>query len=179
MPGAPAAPAPVAGGTEAPAGQPSPGGLDAAAVRRVWDTVLNLVKDRKRVTHARLLGSQVAALDGKRLSLSFTTPTLARQFQEGVNIEFLKEALTEVLGVELDVVCVSGGAAGAPAASPVRAEPARAPVPAPAVHDGFAPGDEAADDDEGAPVPVERGEDAALRLVEQELGGRVVGTLTD
>jgi len=41
------------------------------------------------------------------------------------------------------------------------------------VHEGFAPGDEAADDD-GSEPPVERGEDAALRLVQQALGGRVL-----
>ena len=40
-------------------------------------------------------------------------------------------------------------------------------------------GDEAVPEDPDAPPPPEaaRGEDAALRLVEQELGGRVVGTV--
>jgi hypothetical protein len=50
------------------------------------------------------------------------------------------------------------------------------------VHEGFAPGDEAVPEDPDAPPPPEsalRGEDAALALVERELGGRVVGTSGD
>jgi len=45
-------------------------------------------------------------------------------------------------------------------------------------YDGFAPGDEAAPEDPDAPPPPDaslHGEDAALRLVESELGGKVVG----
>ncbi|MCW2723092.1 MAG: hypothetical protein JWN35_13, partial [Frankiales bacterium] len=51
----------------------------------------------------------------------------------------------------------------------------------PPAYDGFAPGDEAAPEDPDAPQSdrVLHGEDAALRLVEQELGGKVVGTLGD
>jgi hypothetical protein len=46
------------------------------------------------------------------------------------------------------------------------------------VETGFAPGDEAVPDDPDAPPPPEapRGEDAALRLVVDELGGKVVST---
>jgi len=161
------------------------GGLDAAAVRRVWDTVLVRVKEQKRVTHARLSETQVAKIEGSRLSVSFTTPTLARQFSEGVHVEVLKEALREVLGAELDVVCVSGpghsepGSGGAAPSGPQRGGPR---APAPPAHEGFAPGDEAAEDDaaeDDATVPVERGESAALRLVQQALGGQVVGTIGD
>jgi DNA polymerase-3 subunit gamma/tau len=195
VPGADAGPP----GTPRPALEPTVGGLDAAAVRRSWDTVLEHVKQRKRVTHARLIDTQVASLDGKRLALSFTTPTLARQFQEGVNVEFLKEALVAVLGADLDVVCVSGGvepgaAAPARAAGPSADRPAPGPsdsggsapsapaarqAPAPQV-EGFAPGDEPMDDDPAAPAaPVERGEEAALRLVQQALGGQVLHTSDD
>ncbi len=160
-------PPPAEGAAPTPA---APGGLDAAELRRAWDGVLIRVKESKRVTHARLSETTVAAVEGSRLTLSFTTPTLARQFSEGVHVEVLKEALREELGADFDVVCVSGGAAPAAAGRPARGPQAPAPV-----HQGFAPGDEAADDD-GAPAPVERGEDAALRLVEQALGGRVVST---
>ena len=156
------------------------GGLDAAEVRRAWDTVLQKVKQSKRVTHARLSETTVAAVEGRRLSVLFTTPTLARQFSEGVHIEVLREALREVLGVDLEVVCLPG-VSTAPA--PVGRQPAgqrpagsgsgpASPLQTP-VHEGFAPGDEAADDD-GSEPPVERGEDAALRLVQQALGGRVL-----
>jgi len=125
----------------------------------------------------------VAAVEGRRLSVLFTTPTLARQFSEGVHIEVLREALREVLGVDLEVVCLPGvstapapvgqrPAGQRPAGSgPVGSGPASS-LQTP-VHEGFAPGDEAADDD-GSEPPVERGEDAALRLVQQALGGRVL-----
>ncbi len=153
-------------------GSDGPGGLDAAEVRRAWGTVLEKVQESKRVTHARLLETTVAALDGKRLSVSFTTPTLARQFLTGVHVDTLRDALKEVLGADLEVLCVSGAAHEAPAGT--SAPPSRG-RPAPPAHEGFAPGDEAAPDDPD--VPVERGEDAALRLVERALGGRVVGTI--
>ncbi len=199
---APSATAPPVAG---PAGSPEavgPGGLDAAEVRRAWDAILLRVKESKRVTHARLSETTVAALEGTRLSVSFTTPTLARQFAEGVHVDVLKEALREVLGADLSVVCVSGGSPGGGSGGrrssgrggssgpPDASRPGRQsglggsggpggdasrPVPVPP-HEGFAPGDEAADDD-GGDVPVERGEDAALRLVERALGGRVVGTI--
>ena len=164
------------------------GGLDAAEVRRAWDTVLQKVKQSKRVTHARLSETTVAAVEGRRLSVLFTTPTLARQFSEGVHIEVLREALREVLGVDLEVVCLPGvstapapvgqrPAGQRPAGSgPVGSGPASPPQTP--VHEGFAPGDEAADDD-GSEPPVERGEDAALRLVQQALGGRVLDRRED
>ena len=167
----------------------APGGLEAAEVRRAWDSVLERVKAAKRVTHARLSETTVAALEGRRLSVSFPTPTLARQFSEGVHVEVLREALAGVLGAHLDVVCVSGGqppdgpaGPGARGPDPGGRRPA-GPRPGtgtggpagPPTHEGFAPGDEAADDDGSAPP--ERGEDAALRLVQQALGGRVVGTI--
>lgn len=181
------------------------GGLDAAAVRKVWDEVLDHVKRRKRVTHARLSESQVVRVDGARLTLSFSTPTLARQFGEAgtVHVDVLREALQELLGVDLQVAAVSGDgsaagtggtghaggtgsaggtgptgmrAPGAPAARTAGGDTART-RDGHAGHDGFAPGDEAADDDE--PAPPGRGEDAAVRLLQQALGGRVVGTIGD
>ena len=160
-----------------------PVGLDGAAVRRVWDTVLQLVKQQKRVTHARLSETQVASIEGGRLQLSFTTPTLARQFAspQEVHVDVLREALREVLGVDLEIVCVAGPLHTPPASS----VPGRPTGPvASAAHDGFAPDDEVVDDEavddaDGRAAPAQRGEDAALRLVEQALGGRVVGTIEE
>ena len=180
-PGAPAAPAVgSAPPPNAPVSAPVPSGLDAAGVRRVWDTVLEHVKQRKRVTHARLHDTQVTGLEGRTLTLAFTTPTLARQFQEGVNVDYLREALLAVLGTDLDVVCTSGTA---PAAGP--ASRSGTPDPAPA-WSGFAPGDEAADEEpepehrNGAlPPALVRGDEAALKLVQDQLGGRVVETSGD
>jgi DNA polymerase-3 subunit gamma/tau len=159
------------------AGEPvATGGLDAAAIRRSWDAVLDAVKSRKRVTHARLLDAQVLAVRGRTLSLGFSTPTLAKQFKDSVNIEVLREALSEAIGADLDVDCTVAGAAAVAAPATAGSGPS-APAPA---YDGFAPGDEAAPEDPDAPAPpnaVLHGEDAALRLIESELGGKVVGTL--
>jgi hypothetical protein len=74
------------------------------------------------------------------------------------------------------VTCSLGTPEHAPAPQP--AAPGR--PPAPVAHEGFAPGDEAVPVDPDAPPPPDtalRGEDAALALVERQLGGRVVGTV--
>ncbi len=155
-------------------GAPAAGGFDAAALRRAWDAVLDAVKASKRVTHARLLDAQVLEVAGRRLQLGFSTPTLAKQFAEGVHIDVLKEALLSAVGADLDVVCaLSGGA-------PVAAAPsAPGAAPAPPAREGFAPGDEAADDGDEPDRPTDQptvahGEDAALALVTSELGGTVM-----
>jgi DNA polymerase-3 subunit gamma/tau len=155
------------------------GGFDAAALRRSWDAVLDAVKERKRVTHARLLDAQVLDVRGRTASIGFSTPTLAKQFSEGVHIEVLREALIAAIGADLDVQCTVAGAA-APAPQTLSSEAEAPAVPAPSAHEGFAPGDEAEPEDPDAPAPpdaVRHGEDAALRLIESELGGKVVGTV--
>jgi DNA polymerase-3 subunit gamma/tau len=168
--------APPAATSEAPA---AAGGLDAAAIRRSWDAVLDAVKGSKRVTHARLLDAQVLAVTGRRLQLGFSTPTLAKQFQEGVHIDVLKEALLASVGADLDIQCT---VAGAPAPAPASAPSAPAAAPPPPSYDGFAPGDEEEPVDPDAPAAPGtelRGEDAALALVQSELGGKVMETRGD
>jgi DNA polymerase-3 subunit gamma/tau len=144
------------------------GALDVMALRHSWDAVLDAVKERKKTTHAQLLNAHVLSLQGSRLTLAFTHAPVMRQFQNGVSADVLKEALQATLGITLDIACVvNEGSAGEPAASD-------APAP---VTDGFAPGDEPAVEDPDAPAPPDarlHGEDAALRLVESELGGKVL-----
>ncbi len=157
-------------GPDAPAAPTqSSGGVDAASVRRVWDAVLDQVKTRKRVAHAFLREVTVVSVANGALTLSFTTPTLAKKFGEGANVAYLQEALVAVLGVSLNVVCISGG--GSPAHD---SRDPSTPRPSASDREGFAPGDEAADEDPAAAAPEERGEDAALRLVQSQLGGRVL-----
>jgi len=96
-----------------------------------------------------------------------------RQFQNGVSADVLKEALQASLGIALDIACVVHEDAVAEATA--------ADAPAPAT-DGFAPGDEPVAEDPDAPAPPDaglHGEDAALRLVESELGGKVLGPAGD
>jgi DNA polymerase-3 subunit gamma/tau len=219
-----------AGPAVAPAGPatqdgPPSGGLDAAALRRAWDTVLLAVKEQKKTAWVQLMNCQVLSVSGRTLTLSFAQGGPMRAFQSGPSPEILRDALRETLGADLDIACVVGtGRAHEPApgqaadraqrpggqqgAGPQRAGVARRPAtatggdggagdrqrpagqpgaagptpPAPAAagrYDGFAPGDEVLPDDPDAPEPPPRvsGEDAALLLVQSELGGRVVGTL--
>lgn len=171
-------PAPIetpAPSTPAPS-TPAPSGIDVAAVRRVWDEVLGAVKLRSRPTQAALLDAQVLQLEGRTLTLAFAHAAIQRQFEGRTGVEVLREALKATLGAELEIACTTVSPSST-ASSSASAPPLRA-----AAVEGFAPGDEAVDDDpdptkpSGEPV---RGEDAALRLVEQELGGRVVGTAGD
>ena len=152
------------------------GGLDVLALRRSWDAVMDVVKGLKRAAWVVLTDAQVQSLEGRTLTLAFTRPGNQRALSNGANKDHLQDALREVLGAELDVVGVVVGeaAGGQPAAAPDRAGAPTAPA-----YDGFAPGDEAEPEDPDAPRPERAvaGEDAALRLVTEQLGGTVVGTL--
>ena len=172
--------APPAGG---PPQAPAAGGLDAAALRAGWDQVLAAVKSRKRTAHAQLADAQVASVTGRTLVLAFQHAPILRQFQAGTGPDVLREALQESLGADLDLSCVLHD--GLHSAASAGARPGVAPAPGRAVtapaYDDFAPGDEAVPDDPDAPPPAQehRGEEAALRLVVDQLGAQVVSTTGD
>ncbi|MDP9182532.1 MAG: DNA polymerase III subunit gamma and tau [Actinomycetota bacterium] len=148
---------------------PSEGGLDAAALRRSWDAVLDAVNSRKRTTKALLLNATVVSLSGKVLTLGFTTAGLIRTFQTGTNEEVLREALQTTLGLDAVVKLVVGTEAPTLPVSDAPAAPA---------YEGLAPGDEieAVDPEAPAPERAVHGDDAALALLQDELGARVVST---
>ena len=180
VPGSPDPPssaAPGHGHDPSPAVAAVPGGLDATALRRSWDAVLEAAKGRKKTTHALLLNAQVIELAGRTVTLAFTTAALLRQFQSSTNTDVLKEAFQAVLGADLDIACTVAGAPATPATSSNLASP----TPAAPAKDGFAPGVEEVPEDPDLPRPAraDSGEDAALKLVQQQLGGRVVGTRGD
>jgi DNA polymerase-3 subunit gamma/tau len=112
-----------------PAAAGSPAGLDAAAVRRVWPTVLDVVKHRKRTTHALLTEAAVVAVDGTTLVLTHAKAALARRLSEDVNVNVVREAIKEVLGVDWRLRYEGGGQGAATrsaSAAPVRdAAPSR------------------------------------------------------
>ena len=173
-PAAGSAPAPGTESGQAPAPTvSSPGGLDATALRRSWDAVMDVVKGLKRAAWVVLTDAQVQSVEGRLLTLAFTRPGNQRALANGANTEFLQDALKQVLGVDLDVRGVVVGEAAQPLPAPGRPVARTAPT-----YDGFAPGDEAEPEDPDAPR-LERqvaGEDAALKLVADQLGGTVVGT---
>ena len=180
-PAAPAGPA-ASAAPDAPATPqertqpPAPGGIDAAALRAAWDTVLGAVKTRKRTAHAQLADATVSSVSGRTLVLAFQHAPILRQFQAGTGPDVLKEALQETLGAAMDLRCVLHESLSAHA-HPAPGAARSAPEPPPE-ETGFAPGDEAVPDDPDAPPaePAPRGEDAALRLVVDQLGGKVVST---
>jgi DNA polymerase-3 subunit gamma/tau len=122
---APPPPAPPSDPIASPAGvvAASPlatGDLDAAAVRRIWDDVLEVAKRLKRRTHALLLSgpAQVVDVRANVLVVGFASGPVERQFNTGDNVDILQVALKEVLGVDWRIeTTLSGPAAAAAAAS--------------------------------------------------------------
>jgi DNA polymerase-3 subunit gamma/tau len=116
--------------TPAPTDPAPTGGLDAAAVRRMWDQILEAVKPRKRTTYALLSQhAQVVEVRGNTLVLAFGTAPVARQFELGVNVDVLREALKEFLGVDWQVETTVAGAPPAPSPAVSAAPRAAQPTP--------------------------------------------------
>ncbi|MCK2237598.1 MULTISPECIES: DNA polymerase III subunit gamma and tau [unclassified Crossiella] len=147
--------APPAAQPGVPAAAPTvaAGGLDAAALRRVWSELLAAVRGKSRSTEAMLTNATVQSVDGETVVLTHTAEPLARRLSDSRNAEVIAEALTSVVGGRWRVTCVHGDAApaapsgGNGAARPAQpkqpltrpsqgnrpvAEPAPAPAPAPA-----------------------------------------------
>jgi DNA polymerase-3 subunit gamma/tau len=120
----PAAP-PVEFVAEAP-GQPVSDQLDAAAVRRVWQALLDAVREQSRATQVLFSNSTASAVEGDTLVLSLPTAPLARRLGEERNLEMIKRALRSVLGVDWNVRCEHAGANAGPAgAQPPQRSPNR------------------------------------------------------
>jgi DNA polymerase-3 subunit gamma/tau len=159
---APAPPAP-------PAAAPAAGVIDLAALRRLWDSVLDLIKTQSRTAHALMMSSQIDSLDGNNLVLAFSSQSLATRFTADV-APVLTAALKEVVGVDLRVTATSGGA---PASKP--ATESSVPV-ASAPTSEMTPDDiEDSDDLEGS-IDADP-EAAALALLQDGLGAQVIGEI--
>ncbi|MCO1581981.1 DNA polymerase III subunit gamma and tau [Crossiella sp. SN42] len=153
-PAAPPPAAPPAAAPSVPAAAPTvaAGGLDAAAIRRVWSELLAAVRAKSRSTEAMLTNATVQSVDGETVVLTHTAEPLARRLSDSRNAEVIAEALGTVVGGRWRVTCVHGDAAPPPTPSggnggskpaPARqltrpsqgnrpvAEPAPAPAPAP------------------------------------------------
>jgi DNA polymerase III subunit gamma/tau len=178
----PASPAsePLAAADPVAAAAPG-GGLDLAALRRLWDAVLDAVKTRSRLAQALMVSSQLESLEGNTITLSFSTPALAKRFADDVS-DVVGEALQEVVGVAFIVKATSGGAPPSPTARASVATPT--PQTPPAVIDLDEERDEEPGEDEGvdisgdaaAPSP-EDFADSALALLKEGLGAQVIGEI--
>ena len=119
---------------EARRGAPTPGGIDTDAIRRSWPDILAKVFSIRRTTWTFLSDhTQVLDYDGKRLLLGIQTEGLATTFRRGQHAELVRQALSEVLGVEAVVE-------GIPTAEPARpASPNAAVAPSAAAPSPVAP----------------------------------------
>jgi DNA polymerase III subunit gamma/tau len=159
-PQVPPAPAPEAKPDAAVPSEPG-----AAAVRSMWTTVREKVRQRSRTTEVMLAGAMVRAVDGDTLVLSHESAPLAKRLVEQRNSDVIREALKDALGVNWKIRCEVGATASAP-------EPS-APDPVVPEHE--------ADDEES--MLAEAGsdnsevlrrdpEEVALELLQNELGAR-------
>jgi DNA polymerase-3 subunit gamma/tau len=140
------APAPTADGAEP----------DAAAVRTLWPTVRDKVRQRSRTTEVMLAGATVRAVEGDTLVLSHESAPLAKRLCEQRNTDVIAEALKDALGVNWRVRCEQAGS------SP--------PLAGEASSDEDSMLAEAGRDDSSAPR--RDPEEAALELLQNELGAR-------
>ncbi|QZT56671.1 DNA polymerase III subunits gamma/tau [Mycolicibacterium sp. jd] len=167
---------PAAPVVEAPATTPAAavatGEPTAAAVRSMWTTVREKVRERSRTTEVMLAGAIVRAVEGDTLLLSHESAPLAKRLSEQRNADVIREALKDALGVNWKIRCDPGTApasAAAPAREPQRG-PAEPPPPPPDIDDEESMLAEAGNSDPAAPR--RDPEEAALELLQNELGAR-------
>ncbi len=155
-----------------PAPEPAPaaatGEPNAAAVRTMWSTVRDKVRQRSRTTEVMLAGATVRAVEGNTLVLTHESAPLARRLSEQRNADVIAEALKDALGVDWRVRCETGAAA--PAAAPP-SPPDEEPVQVDPVQR-----DEEehmlAEAGRADSAPRRDPEEAALELLQNELGAR-------
>ncbi|NKQ55338.1 DNA polymerase III subunit gamma and tau [Amycolatopsis sp. K13G38] len=104
-------------------GPPSPGGVDATAIRRVWPDLLAAIRKTSRSTEAMLTNATVQSVEGSLVVLAHTAEPLARRLSEPRNADFIAGALHEVLGGTWQVRCVHGGGGGGGSARPSSPRP--------------------------------------------------------
>ncbi len=166
----PAAPEPPAPAPPEPAA--APGELNAAAVRTMWQTVRDKVRQRSRTTEVMLAGATVRAVEGNTLVLIHESAPLAKRLSEQRNSDVIAEALKDALGVDWRVRCETGSTATAEV-NPLPAKAEQAPVPEvdSAQHDEEE--HMLAEAGQGDPAAPRRDpEEVALELLQSELGAR-------
>jgi DNA polymerase-3 subunit gamma/tau len=161
---------------------------NAAAVRTLWPTVRDKVRQRSRTTEVMLAGATVRSVEGNTLVLSHESAPLAKRLSEQRNADVIAEALKDALGVDWRVRCEAGAStmAAAPevAAAPPRTveRPSRrvVPPPPPAEPTVDDESDQRAEEEsmlaeanqDDASAPRRDPEEAALELLQSELGAR-------
>jgi DNA polymerase III subunit gamma/tau len=140
----------------------APGGLDLPSLRRIWPDLLDAVNGRSKTANALLRNAEPSAVDAKAVTVSFTTSQLAKMFTD--KSEFLREALREVIGLDVQVRAVVGGP------SPAFPDEPAEPDPEPE-----RPDEVDVTDPVVAPAPSVGEHDDPLKLLQRDLGAQVVG----
>ncbi|MGY1738351.1 hypothetical protein [Geodermatophilus sp. SYSU D00684] len=157
------------------AGDAGEGGLGTGDVRRVWPELLAVVKRHKRTTEALLKNAQVHELRNGVLTLSTSSPALARRIGDDLNKDVLREALNELLGVRWKVEAVVEGAtrgSGPAGPSPEAAREAARAAEAAEARELMAQRAAEGDDPAADRVPSVDPEQAALALLRAQLGAQ-------
>ncbi|SOJ57856.1 DNA polymerase III subunit gamma/tau [Mycobacterium simulans] len=163
-------PVPEPAAAPAPEPAPAPGELNATAVRTMWPTVRDKVRQRSRTTEVMLAGATVRALDGNTLILAHDSAPLAKRLSEQRNADVIAEALKDALGVNWRVRCETGTAEPPPSAPVPKVE-----EPAPEVDSARRDEEESMLAEAGRSdpsTPRRDPEEVALELLQNELGAR-------
>jgi DNA polymerase-3 subunit gamma/tau len=147
-----------------------PGEPNAAAVRSMWTTVREKVRQRSRTTEVMLAGAMVRAVEDDTLVLSHESAPLAKRLTEPRNAEVIREALKDALGVDWKIRCETGGAAPPTAPGPQPADVVQAErEQAQRAEEESMIAEAVSDTSE---VTRRDPEEAALELLQNELGAR-------
>jgi DNA polymerase-3 subunit gamma/tau len=159
---------------------------NAAAVRTLWPTVRDKVRQRSRTTEVMLAGATVRSVEGNTLVLSHESAPLAKRLSEQRNADVIAEALKDALGVDWRVRCeavastVSAPETPAVPPRPVERPSRRVVPPPPAEPTVDDESDQRAEEesmlaeanqDDGSATRRDP-EEAALELLQSELGAR-------
>jgi DNA polymerase-3 subunit gamma/tau len=134
----------------------------------MWTTVREKVRERSRTTEVMLTGAIVRAVEGHTLVLSHESAPLAKRLTEARNADVIREALKDALGVDWTIRCESGAGTAPPAPEPD--EPSAVPAPTQREADEEDMLAEAGNDT--SDTPRRDPEEAALELLQNELGAR-------
>jgi len=168
----PAPPAPPS----VPAPGPVVGAPDAAAVRQLWSTVRDKVRERSRSTYALLEAAIVRAVEDDTLVLAHQAPPLAKRLSEQHNAEIIRDALKDALGVNWRVRCEVGTGEASPSAVESTPTPIAESEPDP-VEVQRAEEEELIAEavrDDADPAPRRDPEEVALELLQSELGAKKI-----
>ena len=165
-------PKPVVAAAEVPKRETNLGEPDAAAVRQLWPTVREKVRDRSRSLYAMLDAVIVRSVEDDTLVLAHPAAQLAKRLSEQRNADVIRDALKDALGVNWRVRCEPGTAAVPPVAEPLPPEPDADQVEVQRAEEDELIAEAVRDDED--PAPRRDPEEVALEILQTELGARKI-----